>query len=136
MSNKSRNLSMIISIYIYYILYLLHSELKSHFICSNCKLYVVSMLALSFHRIRLYKSANRGSRMEKVYKGIPDAKELFRIYGRNLFLQNIFVRVPILMDHPSHSANIWHADKTEVVTVPFEKIHLLNDFFNLLYLKL
>ena len=36
----------------------------------------------------------------------------------------------------THSANIWHADKTEVVTVPFEKIHLLNDFFNLLYLKL
>ena len=82
MSNKSRNLSMIISIYIYYILYLLHSELKSHFICSNCKLYVVSMLALSFHRIRLYKSANRGSRIEKVFKGIPDAKELLRIYGR------------------------------------------------------
>ena len=79
MSNKSRNLSMIISIYIYYILYLLHSELKSHF---NCKLYVVSMLALSFHRICLHKSANRGSRMEKIYKGIPDAKELFRIYGR------------------------------------------------------
>ena len=43
---------------------------------------IVSMLALSFHRIRLYKSANRGSRIEKVYKGIPDAKELFRIYGR------------------------------------------------------
>ena len=82
MSNKSRNLSMLISIYIYYILYLLHSELKSHFICSNCKLYVVSMLALSFHRIRLYKSSNCGSRMEKVYRGIPDAKELFRIYGR------------------------------------------------------
>ena len=82
MSNKSRNLSMIISIYIYYILYLLHSELKSHFICNNCKLYVVSMLALSFHRIRLYKSANRGSRIEKVFKGIPDAKELLRIYGR------------------------------------------------------
>ena len=37
---------------------------------------------------------------------------------------------------PTHSANIWHADKTEEVTVPFEKIHLLNDFFNLLYLKL
>ena len=36
----------------------------------------------------------------------------------------------------THSTNIWHADKTEVVTVPFEKIHLLNDFFNLLYLKL
>ena len=36
----------------------------------------------------------------------------------------------------THSANIWHADKTEVVTVPFEKIHLLNDLFNLLYLKL
>ena len=36
----------------------------------------------------------------------------------------------------THSANIWHADKTEVVTVPFEKIHLLNDFFDLLYLKL
>ena len=36
----------------------------------------------------------------------------------------------------THSANIWHADKTEVVTVPFEKIHLLNDFFNFLYLKL
>ena len=36
----------------------------------------------------------------------------------------------------THSANIWHADKTEVVTVPFEKKHLLNDFFNFLYLKL
>ena len=46
MSNKSRNLSMIISIYIYYILYLLHSELKSHFICSNCKLYVVSIFRI------------------------------------------------------------------------------------------
>ena len=43
-----------------------------------------------------------------------------------LFLQNIFVRVPIFMDHPH----------TEVVNVPFEKKHLLNDFFNLLYLKL
>ena len=28
------------------------SELKSHFICSNYKLYVVSILALSFHGIR------------------------------------------------------------------------------------
>ena len=36
----------------------------------------------------------------------------------------------------THSANIWHADKTEVVAVPFEKIHLLNDFFNFLHLKL
>ena len=53
-----------------------------------------------------------------------------------LFLQNIFVRVPILMDHPHTSKSIWHVDKIEVVTVPFESIHLLNDFFNLLYLKL
>ena len=36
----------------------------------------------------------------------------------------------------THFANIWHADKTEVVNVPFEKKHLLNDVFNLLYLKL
>ena len=37
----------------------------------------------------------------------------------------------------THSKNIWHVDKTEVVTVPFEKKkHILNDFFNLLYLKL
>ena len=35
----------------------------------------------------------------------------------------------------THFANIWHVDKTEVVTFPFEKKHLLNDFFNLLYLK-
>ena len=36
----------------------------------------------------------------------------------------------------THFANIWHADKTDVVNAPFEKKHLLNDFFNLLYLKL
>ena len=36
----------------------------------------------------------------------------------------------------TYSTNIWHAGKTEVVTVPFEKKHPLNDFFNLLYLKL
>ena len=28
----------------------------------------------------------------------------------------------------SHSANIWRADKTVMVTVPFEKKRLLNDF--------
>ena len=55
-----------------------------------------------------------------------------------LFLQNIFVRVPILMDHPhsAHSTHIWHTDETVVVTVPFQKKHLLNDFFDLLYLTL
>ena len=36
----------------------------------------------------------------------------------------------------THSTNIWHVDKTEVVTVPFEKQHLLNDLFSWLYLKL
>ena len=36
----------------------------------------------------------------------------------------------------AHFANIWYADKTEMVPVPFEKKHLLNDFYNLLYLKL
>ena len=38
----------------------------------------------------------------------------------------------------AHFANVWHAGKTEVVTVPFEKKKkdLLNYFFNLLYLKL
>lgn len=78
MPNKSINLSLIISIYIYYILYLLRGELKSQFIYSHCKLYVMSMFTFSFHRIRLYKSTNRGSKMDKVYRGIPDAKELFK----------------------------------------------------------
>ena len=36
----------------------------------------------------------------------------------------------------THFANIWHADKTEVVNVPFEKKRLLSDVFNLLYLKI
>ena len=31
---------------------------------------------------------------------------------------------------------VWHADRTEVAIVPFEKKHLLNYFCNLLYLKL
>ena len=36
----------------------------------------------------------------------------------------------------AHFTNIWYAEKTEIVTVPFEKEHLLNDFFDFLYLKL
>ena len=36
----------------------------------------------------------------------------------------------------THFTHIWHAEKTEVVTVPFQKKHLLNYFLNLLYLKL
>ena len=34
------------------------------------------------------------------------------------------------------SANIWHADETEVVTILYEKEHHLNDFNNSLYLKI
>ena len=47
-----------------------------------------------------------------------------------------FCKSPNTCGSSIHFANIWHADKTEVVNVPFEKKHLLNDVFNLLYLKL
>ena len=36
----------------------------------------------------------------------------------------------------THPTSIWHVDKTGVVTVPFEKKYPLNEFFNLLYVKL
>ena len=38
-----------------------------------------------------------------------------------LFLQNIFVKGSNTYGSYAHSANIWRADKTEVVTVLFEK---------------
>ena len=38
-----------------------------------------------------------------------------------LFLQNIFCKSSNTQGLSAHSTNIWHADKTEVVTVPFKK---------------
>lgn len=64
---------------------------------SHCKLYVVSMLTFPFHRIRLYKSTSRGSKMDKVYRGIPDAKDIFRIYGKGSSNSR---RIYMVLQHP------------------------------------
>lgn len=78
----------------YFIYYLVNSNVISY---SHCKLYVVSMLNFPFHRIRLYKSTSRGSKMEKVYRGIPDAKEIFRIYGKGSSNSR---RIYMVLQHP------------------------------------
>ena len=53
-----------------------------------------------------------------------------------LFLQNIFCKSSNIQGLFAHSTNIWHAEKTGVVTVPFKKQHLFLDFFDSFYLKL
>ena len=46
---------------------------------------------------------------------------VFSFFLLFLFLQNIFCKSSNIQRLSTHSTNIWHADKTEVVTVTFKK---------------
>ena len=61
---------------------------------------------------------------------------VFSFFLLFLFLQNIFCTSSNTQGLSAHSTNIWHADRTGMVTVPFKKKHPFLDFFDLFYLKL